>query len=202
MAGRILAAMLAACVAGCGGGAGADEAGTPTFAQKSCHGHVTTVSLLGDSTMLGTGILVQEAMTIRFGIESVAVTNYGIGGTTSGQARPHPADIVVANYGINDMRDGVSIAQFKANMVAIHATIIETQSPVADRSFPEGGYVGATTSMGIDVADTNAYVLSLPNWQAMLVDGVHPDDTLYADIVTNSLAPAIERQVLKLCQSM
>lgn len=197
MAKSILGAALVLALAGCGGGG--SEAEMTAFVRTSCHNHITTVSLLGDSTMLGTGILVQEAMTDRFGAGSVAVSNYAVGGTTSAQAQRHPADIVVANYGINDMRQGVSIAQFKANMIAAHATIIETQSPIADRSLPESEYVAAAASLGIAVADTNAYVLSRPDWQSMLVDGIHPDEALYEDIVTYSLAPAIEAQVLASC---
>lgn len=198
----VIAAICASCT-GCGGGS--DDR---TQAAAVCR--PVTVALLGDSTQLGRddapgepsfaphapGVELQADMDAVFGAGAVVVTNYAVSGTTAAQAPHVVADIVVANYGINDMRTGVSVADFAAAMRATGATLIETQSPIADRTWPEASFVAAARGLGLPVADVNAYVLALPGWQAHLHDvGVHPDDALYELIVDSVLAPAVAEQV-------
>ena len=200
-------AVLIACLHGCGGGAGAN----PFVQAASCTPKVVTVALLGDSTQFGydgtdgtqaanqPGAALQRAMDAQFGAGAVVVTNYGVKGSYSGQAPSITADVKVANYGINDMRmSGATVAGFSQRMSALDLTLVETQSPLVDRTWPEADYVAASKALGVPVADVNAYVLSLPNWQAMVPDGIHPNNALYGLIVTNVLAPAVARQVASL----
>lgn len=206
MAKSILCAALAIALSACGGG-GADQpaaspAQAPAQGGATCTPRVVTVSLLGDSTMAGQGGRIQRAMDEQFGVGATVVTNFAVSGTTSGQANRIAADVIVANYGINDGKQGVPVDQYRANMLALHPTLIETQSPVIGPTWPEVDYVSASTSaaadLGVPVADTYAYVRTVPHWQTYVEDGTHPDETMYNWISINVLAPAVAAQVAPL----
>ena len=62
----------------------------------------------------------------------------------------------------------------------------------------QGEYVAAARALGLPVAETYGYVRTLPGWQAMEPDHIHPNDALYEKIVTNVLAPAVAAQVTPL----
>ena len=215
MAKFILCAVLALVLAGCGGGSSNEPAKSPSSNPPACTPRTVTVALLGDSTMYGSqgtllpraehnpGAELQANMDARFGAGIVVVIDYGIPGTYSSQAVPVKADVVVANYGINDM-PGDNLPQFVVNMKAIGATLIETQNPIVSTDYPltvQEQYANAAADLGLPVADTFHYVLSLPSWGTLLSDGTHPTDALYVRIVDNVLAPAVAKQVAPLrCQ--
>ena len=207
----LLAAACCAVLAACGGGTDAPQAPVPPRAP-ACAPRVVSVALLGDSTMLGLelfegsyriaphnpGVQLQADMDAEFGPGAVVVTDYGVGGTTAAQGNPVAADIVVENYGINDSARGVSIADFTTAVLTLKPTLIETQTP-GDPDDPVAlPFRAAERSLGLPVADSAAYVLSLPNYQAMLSDHLHPTDALYVLIVDNVLAPAVAKQVAPL----
>ncbi len=218
----ILGATMALVLAACGGGS--DEASQVTtpppvvVSQSSvppaCMPKVVSVGLLGDSTDLGLtlvdgayvvaphnpGVELQADMDAEFGAGAVIVTDYGVGGTNATQAPTVKADVIVANYGINDSAIHEPLDIYKAAMLATGATLIETQNPGADDPGDgvAGPYAAAARSLGLPVADTMAYVESLPNWRSMLSDGLHPSDALYVLIIDNVLAPAVAKQVAPL----
>jgi lysophospholipase L1-like esterase len=197
--------LLTAALAGCGGGD--DISATPS----SCSPRAVTVALLGDSTMYGIdgfthqrvdrdpGELLQADMDARFGPGAVSVTNYGVPGQRADQAKPVEADIVVENYGINDMVR--TIGQYQSSVRALGATIVETQSPVLrepmavqERYAQAAEQVAAVSGAGL--ADAFTYVQSLPDWESQLgSDHVHPGAYLYTLIVRDVLAPAVAEQV-------
>lgn len=182
----VIAALCASCT-GCGGGSESPRAATASCAAP------TTVALLGDSTMAGQGSRIQVLMDARFGAGKVVVTNYGVPGSRAFQAPHVEADVVVANYGINDM-NSIAPEDFRAEMAGLGATLLETQNPTV------GGdraplYVDIVRGLGLPVADTYAFVLARPDWQADLRDGVHPTDELYDAIASDVLGPAIAGQV-------
>ncbi len=200
---------------GCGGGAG-DASPTTTIpkytAVAGCTPSIVTVALLGDSTQYGAdsgnslalavhnpGAELQSMMNRYFGAGAVAVTDYGVPGTTAPQAPHVSADVVVANYGINDAKTGEDLATFVAAMKAIGATLIETPNPVYGNTWDDTVYAAADATLGLPIADVHAYVL-LPQTDGELRehDGVHPDDDLYIDIVDNVLTPAVAAQVAPL----
>lgn len=211
---RLAALVIAVALFGCGGGGGGGSgggSGIGSNSTSSCLSGQVKVALLGDSTMVGLdggnppttapnnpGVVLQRTMDTNFGVGAVLVTNYGVSGSVAGQAPRVSADVVVANFGINDMRQFNDIQTFTRNMAATGATLFETQNPIVDRSWPESSFVQAVKGLGKPVADTNAYVLSLPNWQALVADGVHPNDALYQLIVEKSLGPAVSLQVAAL----
>ena len=124
----------------------------------------------------------QSAMDARFGDRAVVVNQRGAGGERAvraplstldhfnvfisrlGQAAPRAADVVVVNFGINDMRDDVPRSQYKAALLDCRATVYETPSPVVGGS---AAYASAMRDVaaGKTLADVDAYVRSLPNWQ-------------------------------------
>jgi hypothetical protein len=138
-------------------------------------------------------------MDLRFGPGAVVVTNYGVPGTIASQAPRVSADVVVANFGINDGLHGESLADFSTAMRSIGATLIETQSPVsAYFGNKQADYVATARGLGLPVADTYSYVSKLPTWRAMEPDQIHPVDALYRQIVVDVLAPAVGSQVAPL----
>lgn len=209
-----LVAALTATLSACGGGAPA----TPS----ECTSRVVTVALLGDSTQYGIdgttttpgyfgdqavnnpGAELQAVMNTQFGLGAVIVTNYGVSGTTAAQApRGVTADVIVENYGINDMVGGYSQLAYHQNIEALHPTIIETPMPTVWGDPREQAYLDTDASFGLPVVDVYSYVRSLPNWQSYFphADSVHGSDALYQLIVDNVLAPAVARQVAPLrCQ--
>lgn len=211
----LLCAALLALLAACGGGSDdtAPHTGIASPPAPPCTPRVVTVSLRGDSTMFGMGNRVQVLMDAQFGAGAVIVTNYGVPGTHSYDAPDVvPADVVVANYGINDMRDGATtLAGFRMYLGLMDLTLVETQSPQAwDKgyyldtfganvpSYDEAGFVGVERTMGVPVADTYAYVKAIPNWESLTDDGVHPAAALYDMIAANVLGPAVAKQVAPL----
>lgn len=196
-------------LAACGGGSGT----SPFERPQTCAPRVVSIAIGGDSTSTGyTGShdsptdkapvqLLQEAMDAQFGVGSTVVTGYGVGGTTALQVPRMSADVVLIVDGINDMRqmDGPETpAQFAAALLATGATLVVTQNPIADRSWPEASFVAAARAAGLPVADVNAWMLALPDWQTLLGDGIHPTNAGYAAIYANVVAPAVAQQVAPL----
>jgi hypothetical protein len=52
--------------------------------------------------------------------------------------------------------------------------------------------------LGLPLADVDAYVRSLPGWEAMIPDGVHPDAALLRLIADNVVGPALAARVAPL----
>ncbi len=148
------------------------------------------------------GAELQSEMDRIFGAGVVKVTDIGVPGTVAGDAaRPviH-APIISPNYGLNDARYGVPVKQFIADMLSMHPTLIETPFPRFDSDplLPvEQAYIAAEKASGVPIADVNAYVRSLPNWQQYFATPYsgHATDALYKMVVDNVLAPAIADQV-------
>jgi hypothetical protein len=209
MAKFILCAAMALVLTACGGGGEAPAKPTSGgVSLPACMARVITVALLGDSTQYGydgatkaiavhsPGAELQFQMDFEFGKGAVVVTDYGVPGSTAKDAPHVVADVIVANYGINDMMTETT-DDYTAAMRLIGATLIETQSPIALPS-NELGFVTAARALDLPVADTYAYVESLTSWRAYLSDGVHPDDALYLLIIDNVLAPAVAKEVAPL----
>lgn len=204
---RALALSLSVILSACGGG-GDSSPSEPLYAQASKACTVVTVALLGDSTQWGAdglasdkvpsnpAVVLQAEMNARFGIGGVVVTSYAVGGTTSAQAPTVAADIVVANYGINDAAPwGESIDAYKANLEAMPATLFETPNPTPGYPWNIGEYAqtmrDVAASRSMPVADVYTYVKNLPSYEGYFADGIHPSNELYPMIVKNVLAPAV-----------
>jgi lysophospholipase L1-like esterase len=217
MAKFILGAVLALVLTACGGGGG-DAPMPPTKTPAAppaptCTPRTVSVALVGDSTLYGflvltgaqatdnPGVRLQNDMDAEFGAGSVVVTNYAVSGTTSAQASKVAADVIVTNYGINDAHLGVPVADYITNMRAIGATLIETPNPTWGTVYgaiDDAPYAAAGRTLGLPVADTQAYMLARQGWQDLLPDGVHPTEAGYVEIVDNVLAPAVAKQVAPL----
>jgi hypothetical protein len=209
----VLTAAFAACLVACGGGGG-DPA--PTQTQSACQDSVT-VQMYGDSTQdraFRFGNL-QHELDTRFGTGRVFLINQAVGGTDSTQLvagtdkrnPPWPqnvsGDILMMKHGANDAWRHIPIGTFSANLRLFaqqKPIVLETPnpwnhaavSPDVDETPPYADAIRAVgEEMGVPVADTRAYVLSLPGWGAMLDDGVHQTPELDALVAKNVTAPAL-----------
>jgi acyl-CoA thioesterase I len=219
---NILAALALTALTACGGG-GSDNSQpkTPVAVSPVCVAKTVTIAVEGDSTNHGydgyTGglnahtpsMLLQSEMDARFGTGAVVVTDYSVSGTTATQAPVVVADEVIGNFGINDARLGEDINVYANALRQQAATIIETPSPVSSDVYSWASalpmYVDAAKDVAeernVPVADVNAYVLGLPNWQAMLSDGAHHTEALDVLIIHNVLAPVVIAKIAPLrCQ--
>jgi hypothetical protein len=183
------------------------------------------VQLYGDSTQVAAyrwGYLQQE-LDARYGAGKVQLVLQAVSGTnsqqlaagTDGLNTPWPqtldADIAMVNHGINDEayhHDDLATYASDMRLFAVGdgraRMVIETPNPIAHwRNTPDAPWAdagrAAAADAGIPVADVQAYVLSLPNWEAMLTgDGSHPDDGIHPShelqrlIAHNVTGPAIE----------
>jgi lysophospholipase L1-like esterase len=139
---------------------------------------------------------------------STTVTNSGVGGATITQALNGIAPrysaplasrlaslspkLVLSNFGINDSEVGDetayrnSLNTWISTVRSMGATpILEEPNPVCDATHPKlDAFVvilrDVAAQQGVTLIAQYDYIKSLPNWQAMLTDCVHPTDALYA----------------------
>ncbi|WP_260436110.1 GDSL-type esterase/lipase family protein [Burkholderia sp. Bp9143] len=175
-----------------------------------------------------TPLVLQNALRAKFG-PTVTVENHGIGGADIKSAvyglapfyslplakrlSTQPAQIVLANYGINDSRPGnVSESDYRAALekfvddvrAAGETPLLEEPNPTCDVKHKNlGAYVAimrdVATSKGVTLIAQYDYIRSLPNWKSMLTDCVHPKDELYA-VKAQRESQVLEPMVAKLQQ--
>lgn len=103
-----------------------------------------------------------------------------------------PGKIVLADYAVNDSRQrstdeyAVDLSLWIADVRAAgKIPVLEEPNPTCDPTAPN---VSAYVTVLRNVAQANQvtliaqydYIASLPNWQSMLTDCLHPNDALYA----------------------
>ncbi|MEI7296585.1 SGNH/GDSL hydrolase family protein [Paraburkholderia tropica] len=107
-------------------------------------------------------------------------------------AQDQSAQIVLADYAINDSYDG-SLTQYVSDLTwwvgAVRAAgkipVLEEPNPVCSATYPNvaqfrAAMVSVAQSQNVPLIQQWDYILSLPNWQSMLQsDCVHPTDALY-----------------------
>ena len=204
---RLAAVCMAMVLSACGGG-GSDLPG--------CTPHPVSIALFGDSTQVGAynvGAL-QRYLEARFGKDGVRIELRAVSSTYSGQLvagqdglnLPWPqsvhADIVLMNHGINDagysnLTDYVASLQVLEHAPAV--VIFETPNPVSGQAYSTAPYAQAMRDVAarahLAVADVQAYVLGVPNWQADLPDGVHPAAAMHELIAANVTGPVVAKAV-------
>ena len=216
MATKIISALLVCVLTACGGGGSSPEPCKPVAA---------IVEISGDSIAHGTGAT--DAAFTPPGLLKAAgftVIDSALPGSTSadrisgdvirGQGtrfQPLPQGIVgnvyLTEWGVNDALYGLSVDSFKANIrriAAIPGAVLMTPTPMAGGD--DSAYAQAVRDvgkeLGVQVIDVQAYVLNLPNWKVLLVDGVHPSDALYRMIYANLVIPAVRAKVNQMeCRS-
>jgi lysophospholipase L1-like esterase len=155
----------------------------------------------------------QDDLQARDG-ERVRVTNYGVGGTMATQLRDgtgnrragptaglpwrerlaaSPAQIVLINYGINEVMLNQTPEQFYAAETALVTTaralgkqaVLQTSNPMPDNRLNArlAAMVAMTRRVAaeqqVPLVDQFAYVSSLPDWKTLMSDGAHPRPALY-----------------------
>jgi lysophospholipase L1-like esterase len=149
---------------------------------------------------------VDQAQLIEaLGTENLAIENNGVVGETVGEdvsgwagfaplatrLAVDPSKIVLENYGMNDSL-AISVQAFHDNLVAWIAVVRQAgKIPVLEEPNPSSlsyytqlpAFAAMVDQVGYEqkvlVIQQYNYVLSLPNWQSMLTDGIHPNQALY-----------------------
>lgn len=121
-------------------------------------------------------------------------TQYGSEVALPTKLASDPAQIVVENFGINDSVKGGMTPQIFHDQLTTWVTtvrgmgkipVLEEPNPVTHPEYAAGlpDYVAAVDQVAkeqnVTLIDQYAYIQSIPNWQSMLTDGIHPDDQLY-----------------------
>ncbi|MFM0644335.1 SGNH/GDSL hydrolase family protein [Paraburkholderia bryophila] len=158
-------------------------------------------------------VYLQDDLQARVG-ERVLVTNYGVGGTMATQLRDgtgnrragptaglpwqarlaaSPAQIVLINYGINEVMQNQTPEQFYAAETALVTSaralgkqpVLQTSNPMPDNRLNArlAAMVAMTRRVAaeqqVPLVDQFAYVSSLPDWKTLMSDGAHPKPDLY-----------------------
>lgn len=151
--------------------------------------------------------VLQEELQAKLG-STVAVQNNGssgakaidsLNGTPPYYTQPfatrlaanNAAHIVLSNYAVNDSM-GRTFEQYAADLTnwiaVVRATgktpVLEEPNPVCDPRMPNvGAYVtvmrNVADQQGVTLIEQYDFIASLPNWQSMLIDCIHPSDALY-----------------------
>ncbi|MCX4172517.1 MULTISPECIES: SGNH/GDSL hydrolase family protein [Paraburkholderia] len=155
----------------------------------------------------------QDELQARYG-QRVRVTNYGVGGTMASQLRDgtgnrragptaglpwqerlaaSPAQIVLINYGINEVMRNQTPEQFYAAETTLVKTaralgkepVLQTSNPMPDNRLNArlAEMVAMTRRVAaeqqVPLVDQFAYVSNLPDWKTLMSDGAHPKPGLY-----------------------
>lgn len=231
-----LAGMLVMACSGCGGGGGGSSPSTATTpapasapAPASTPAVKKTITLegQGDSTMWGAVGMMLYTMGQDLGIPYV---NDGIGFATIRDSLTAPnirysttfderiakGDIILENYGINDVRN-YDVASFANDLrtwvnrvrAAGKVPVIEQPNPIC-LDFQPGAIAGVAANaqaarevaneMNVLLIDQFDWISAMPNWQSKLADCVHPTIEMYqmkghheADIL-RPLVEAMQKQ--------
>ena len=104
---------------------------------------------------------------------------------------PGPEQIVIANWALNDLFQFVDVATYRNSLMqfvtqvraAGKVVVLEEPNPETT-PLDVAPYVQAmddvAAQMNVPLVKQFDYIKSLPNWQSMLGDGIHPNDDLYA----------------------
>lgn len=123
------------------------------------------------------------------------------------------ADLVIINHGMVDAKEGVSIEDYKNNLIALRdalkpsqGVIWQTPAPV-NRASPTTAwapigtsdmtiYANAMKEVALLNGDLVADTHTIANWLSYLVhDGVHPTQAGYTKLVNDLLVPTIEKYI-------
>ncbi|MBN3757238.1 SGNH/GDSL hydrolase family protein [Paraburkholderia sp. Tr-20389] len=167
-----------------------------------------TVNGVGTVTANSAPAMLQAQLRATLGNDSITVQNNALSGTNTYQLlnglSPYirtlaaflpidsQAQIWICNFAINDARSyttdqyGQYLTQWVATVRAAgRIAILEEPNPTTDSSVPDlRPYVAmmdyVATQMNVPIVQQYSYIQSLPLWQTMLTDGIHPNDALYA----------------------
>lgn len=171
---------------------------------------VTSITFEGDSTAFGIGatLTTNEPADLQ-GLLNIPVTDAGVSGSTTAEnldgTAPYfttqlatrlaidPSQIVVMNYGINDSHT-VTLDVYEQNLFDWVRTVRSFgKIPVFEEPNPSSiaGYATAlppfveamdraAAQLNVPLVSQYNYIMSLPNWQSLLADGLHPSAALYA----------------------
>jgi acyl-CoA thioesterase-1 len=152
--------------------------------------------------------LLQESLRQTYG-SSVTVVNNGVSESTYPQRlqgiAPHysqsltdylktdSAQIVIGNWALNDAINNQEYSVFTTYLVefvnevraAGKIPVLEEPNPTTDPARSNlAAYVYGinyvATQMNVPLVKQFDYIRSLPDWQSMLTDGIHPSDQMYA----------------------
>lgn len=118
-------------------------------------------------------------------------------------------DLAVISFGVNEAMNGVTVERYSQGLQQVldrRTTTVMLQTPTPVRAGGDDAFAAAmrqvANAAGIGVIEARGYVLGLPNWGALLSDGIHPSEALYAAIVRDVTLPAVAAAVAPIrCES-
>jgi lysophospholipase L1-like esterase len=171
---------------------------------------VTSILFRGDSTAAGVGAPIGQSEAddlqqilgvpvIKAGVAGADTQDdlQGIGPYFSSplatRLASDPSQIVIMNYGLNDSLK-VTVDVYKQNLTDWVSTVrsygkiavFEEPNPSSIDTYEQvmPNFVSAMDSvaaqLNVPLVKQYNYIQTLPNWQSMLVDGLHPNAQLYA----------------------
>lgn len=190
---RALIAAAALALTACGGG------GDSGATCASVH-----VQMFGDSIAKSYAVQLQILADQERGAGAVVVESRAVSGTSSqmlidGTDRLNDAwpagvgaDVVFVGHGANDWARGTPIAQYVTNLRTFAANGARVIVPIPRvRYVVETGVYSDAARTLPDVIDADALVRSVPNWQAYMPDGTHPDAALSQIVARELLMPMV-----------
>jgi len=188
----------------------------PATPPQPCAPQLVYLQLFGDSIaarLAATGAL-QADLIARYGSGAIVFQSRAVEGAntdqlrngTDGRNKPWPgsvdADVVIVEGGITERAPwapAFSVDAFRANFdgFATAPAKVVFMTPSSQRSWAAGSPLpqvirDVAAAHAIPVADADAYVRTVPGWESMVPDGVHPNDALYHLIASDVLMPALE----------
>jgi lysophospholipase L1-like esterase len=167
-------------------------------------------------------MVLQKLMDNQFDLGAVKVSTRAVSGTTASQLvlgtdglnAPWPqsvdADIVVLNYGINELRRNIPVATYTSNLQVLATApaqvVFQTPFPVYGSGTPSQAYADAMRTVAnqhdLTVIDAMAYLLAFPAWETQYAtDGYHATAAGYELVATNVQFPVLSKLVKPLrCQ--
>ena len=154
--------------------------------------------------------VIQAAMDARYGSGAVVVTTHaipgaklsdlliGTGNLEFGTFNAWPSDVnddlILENFGINDLLAGVTPEQFSSELIELanrhrKGLVLETPLPVYGQDGLADTVRKVASQLGLQIIDTNQWGKNSIMLPQFIHDGIHPDDQGYMLLEQGAVIP-------------
>jgi lysophospholipase L1-like esterase len=143
-----------------------------------------------------------EVTTRSVGGSSSADLLQGTDGVNSSWPDDIQANIVIINHGLNDARLGVSVTDYRSNLVSIRqntpvGVTVVWQTPTPCLLVNTAPYAETMINVAAEFNDIVADTHQIPNWTAKLPDGIHPRQLGYVELIDQCVAESVNKAIVK-----